>query len=161
MRFEAWYCQTTQVAKRVMLLLDMSDSMRGGGRLETGRQAVTTLLRTLTPQDSVNVHLIGGSTPGLPSFARQGLIPATTYNIDRLCQFLAGADAMGRQEVSQALAESLGLLDVVTAVTGSKQTAEPRPPAIKNVVFVVSDGDLLANDLALYADGSRLDGRRG
>ncbi|MGB1597879.1 MAG: hypothetical protein ACPIOQ_34305, partial [Promethearchaeia archaeon] len=57
-RFETWYCQTTQVPKRVLLLLDMSESMGGRSRVETGKETVLTILRTLTAHDSINVQLI-------------------------------------------------------------------------------------------------------
>lgn len=140
----------------MILLLDMSDSMRRGGRVETGKQAVSTILKTLTPQDSVTVQMIGGSTPGLPPFARKGLIPATDFNIARLRQWLERAAVMGQQEVSQALAEGLGVLGVRRVDSGT-QTAEPQGASIKNFMFLVSDGELLASDLALAADASRLD----
>jgi hypothetical protein len=73
-RLEPWYCLTTQVAMRVMLVLDMSDSMRLGGAMNIAKLAIFTILSTLKPHDSVNVLLIAGSTPGLPSFCPSGRV---------------------------------------------------------------------------------------
>ena len=90
--------KTWQVAKRVMLILDMPESMHYGGAVETGKQAVLTILRTLTPQDSVNVHLIAGSSPGLPKHIETtGLLPATPNNIARLSEWVRRAAVMGRK----------------------------------------------------------------
>ena len=152
-RLETWYCQATQVAKRVLLILDMSDSMLGGGRVETGKEAVFTILRTLTQQDSVNVLLIAGSSPGLPFFAPKGLVPATAYNIAALTEWVNNANVMGQQEVTQVLADALGHINVVK--TSQEQSEEAVPPGIKHYLFVVSDGEFLASDLG-YSQG-RLD----
>ena len=147
-RFETWYCQTTQVPKRVLLLLDMSESMGGRSRVETGKETVLTILRTLTAHDSINVQLIAGSSPGLPSFAPLGLVAATAYNIARLTEFVQKAKVMGQQDVAQSLSDALTHLDVVdfTHEATSGDIQEDRPAGIKQYVFLISDGELLAAD---------------
>jgi hypothetical protein len=147
-RLEPWYCLTTQVAMRVMLVLDMSDSMRHGGAMNIAKLAVFTILSTLKPHDSVNVLLIAGSTPGLPSFCPDGLMPASASNIARLREWVERALVMGKQTVSLALSAALGHLNVVDIST-PVVTAEVVQENIKNFVFVVSDGELDETDLAL------------
>ena len=155
-RLADWYCQTTQVAKRLVIVLDMSDSMRRAGAMEVGRQAVMTLLNTLTEQDSVNVQLIAGSSAGMPSFWPKGLMPATNANIARLSEWMLRATARGQQSVSQAISEALGHLEVVKVDT-REESDEKIEENIKNFVFLVSDGELAENDLALAQPNSVLD----
>jgi hypothetical protein len=142
--------KTWQVAKRVMLILDMSESMHYGGAVEAGKQAVLTILRTLTPQDSVNVHLISGSSPGLPKHIETtGLLPATPNNIARLSEWVRRATVMGRKLLYPALNEALKHLNVVkpcqnceTSDTGAERIEED----IHHYVFLISDGTVLRND---------------
>jgi hypothetical protein len=155
-RLEPWYCQTTQVAKRVILVLDMSDSMRLAGAAEIGKLAVLTILTTLTPHDSINVQLIGGSTPGLPSFWPKGLMPASASNIARLRELVERAQPMGKQALSLALSAALGHLDVVDIST-PVVSAEVVEDNVKNFVWLMSDGELEDSDLALGQSPSRLD----
>ncbi len=87
-RLTACHNMASQVPKRVWFLLDISPPMKDS--FDLAKNAITTILTTLIPEDLVNIMLIDASSSSPRCFRDDGesfLIPANPANVQELHNF--------------------------------------------------------------------------
>lgn len=76
-RFRPWYVTATSGSKNVILLLDVSGSMEADYKLESAKEALISVINTLSNNDFVGVATFSDSATTLQS---SGLFRATSEN---------------------------------------------------------------------------------
>ncbi len=129
-RYRPWWLASQSIPKSVIIVMDVSGSMVTADRMGRARDAVTTLLNTLNPDDYVGVvafdstiHTAGGC------FATQ-LAAANGYNINLLLAFVA------------SLRPGSGTLcnAAMDAAVSMQANAPPAAKALPTAIIFVSDG---------------------
>ena len=92
------------IAKDVLLVLDVSGSMRGE-KIEQAKEALSLVLDNLNDQDRFNIIAFGTSTR---SYARD-LVPADERGEAR--DFVARLEANGSTDINRALLEAMSMTD--------------------------------------------------
>ena len=91
-RLTACHNMASHVPKRVWFLLDISPPMKDS--FDLAKNAITTVLTTLIPEDLVNIMLIDASSSSPRCFRDDGesfLIPANPANVQELHNFVSKA----------------------------------------------------------------------
>jgi len=151
-RLEPWYLLATQTPKRVVLLLDLSNSMHSFDRFTIGVTVVETLLSTLLPADWVNVVLIDDSASMSQCFD-SNLVPATPENLLEMRRFVAAASiGASDDKLVSAMAKTILVLEETDRLASAQQSEGNATAAgscrghacvpLREFVFVVSDGEL-------------------
>ncbi|NIV29718.1 MAG: VWA domain-containing protein, partial [Anaerolineae bacterium] len=92
------------IAKDVLLVLDVSGSMRGE-KIDQAKEALSFVLDNLNDEDRFNIVAFSTSTR---SYARD-LVPADERGEAR--DFVARLDANGSTDINRALLEALSMTD--------------------------------------------------
>jgi Mg-chelatase subunit ChlD len=119
-RFRPWYVAAAALPKDVVLVLDVSGSMRDYDRIGTMIEAATTVLQTLGPDDRVsvitfdqNVYSVQGQDP---CFSTQ-LVPATPSNIDIFVDYVQSLVPRQNTVFSTAFSKAFDLIETTRNVT--------------------------------------------
>ena len=106
-RIRPWYVAATSGPKNVILVIDVSGSMRSRGRLELAKDAAKTVINTLTNFDYVGVVTFSDTASTLENT----LLPATSANIRSLSSDIDGITASGPTNYEAAFRKAFDLLD--------------------------------------------------
>eukprot|EP00960_Hanusia_phi_P075062 768369-Hanusia_phi.AAC.2 len=138
-RFDAWYRVSTQTPKNVLIIIDLSESMRMSNTSEIAKQVAYTVLQSLIPQDSVNVYFMAGSNPGLPPCFQSSFYPATAENIEQLVDQIASSVVTGGEDVDRSLLfayEMINSHNNLLCQAASQRLCNNRD----SYIFLISDG---------------------
>ena len=131
-RFRSWYVSAASGPKDVVIVLDVSGSMRVEGRMSLMREAALKLLDTFTSVDYVAV--ISFSNLITKGLGATRLVPATDANLAALKEFVSGLSSGGTTNYRGAFAEALSLLENSNGVSGASSSCT------KAILFL-SDGE--------------------
>ena len=92
-RFRPWYVDAASGSKSVVILLDISGSMLQSGRMELAKDAVVSVINTLSHSSLVSVVAFNHDVQ-LSCFGEE-LVAATPRNVAKLIDFVEGLVATG------------------------------------------------------------------
>jgi len=108
-RFRPWYVSAASGSKDVVILLDISGSMKQYGRMDLAKSAVISVLSTLGPSSLVSVvafnHGVELSCFGLD------FVAATSRNVAKLIEFVEGLSATGGTDFEIAFNTAFDILE--------------------------------------------------
>eukprot|EP01083_Nonionella_stella_P214791 773620_1 len=107
-RFRPWYVSAATGSKDVVILLDVSGSMRANNRLLLAKEAVISVLNTLGSSSFVNVVAFS-DTLTLSCFGRT-LVSATSRNVAQLVHFVDNIEAIGETNFTIAFNVAFDIL---------------------------------------------------
>ena len=87
-RFRPWYVSAASGSKDVVILLDISESMKKNGRMALAKSAVISVLNTLGQSSMVSVVAFNQAVQ-LSCF-EEDLVAATPRNVAKLVEFVKG-----------------------------------------------------------------------
>eukprot|EP00761_Pharyngomonas_kirbyi_P014853 gb/GECH01014884.1/.p1 GENE.gb/GECH01014884.1/~~gb/GECH01014884.1/.p1 ORF type:complete len:1016 (+),score=267.76 gb/GECH01014884.1/:1-3048(+) len=108
-RFRPWYVGSSSGSKDIILVIDTSGSMTGE-RLRIAKEAVNTVLQTLTVRDYVNVVMFSSGGYVSPCFSL-GMVRAMPENIAQLQSFVNSVSANGGTDFNAAFSKAFDILD--------------------------------------------------
>ena len=107
-RFRSWYVSAASGPKDVVIVLDVSGSMRNAGRMDLAKQAAKKLLDTLTDVDYVG--LVQFSSSASTALGATTLLPATGSTVASMKQWVDGLSPTGNTNFVAAFDSAYGLL---------------------------------------------------
>lgn len=108
-RLRPWYVGSTSGPKDVLIVFDISGSMSAYNRMSIGRQALLTVLDTLTEKDFVNVILFDHRIE-VPSCFPETLVRAIPRNINKLKAFVNSFGPRGGTDFRIAFEKAFEML---------------------------------------------------
>eukprot|EP01084_Bolivina_argentea_P291596 501158_1 len=112
-RFRPWYVSAASGSKDVVILLDVSGSMRDNGRIGLAKEAVLSVLNTLGSSSFVNV--VAFSDELKRTCFENKLVPATSRNIAELETFVSNLEAGGLTDFTIAFDAAFDILSTGTS----------------------------------------------
>eukprot|EP01083_Nonionella_stella_P109493 319343_1 len=112
-RFRPWYVSAATGNKDVVILLDMSGSMKSEGRKALAKEAVVSVLNTLGSSSFVNVVAFSDVIT-LSCFGTE-LVAATARNVAELVDFVEGLNPSGQTDFSIAFDKAFTILSQGTS----------------------------------------------
>ena len=110
-RVRPWYVAATSGPKNVILVVDVSGSMGGLGRLSLAKDAAKTVVNTLTNFDYVGLVTFSGSARVVPIGGSSLLVPATNNNLVLLSNAIDSLSANGQTNFEDAFNTAFNLLE--------------------------------------------------
>eukprot|EP00792_Barthelona_sp_PAP020_P007456 TRINITY_DN3145_c0_g6_i1.p1 TRINITY_DN3145_c0_g6~~TRINITY_DN3145_c0_g6_i1.p1 ORF type:complete len:547 (-),score=116.04 TRINITY_DN3145_c0_g6_i1:1801-3411(-) len=93
-RTRPWYCGLSMSKKDIIIVVDVSSSTKYLNKIELVKQAVTTVIKTLTHLDYFNVIVFGSEAKYLiPEFT--GMITSTSYYRERFIEAMNNVEPSG------------------------------------------------------------------
>eukprot|EP01083_Nonionella_stella_P187572 689514_1 len=108
-RFRPWYVSAATGNKDVVILLDMSGSMKSEGRKALAKEAVVSVLNTLGSSSFVNV--VAFSDEIELSCFEETLVPATSRNIAALVEWVSELNPSGLTDFELAFGKAFDILE--------------------------------------------------
>ncbi|XP_061407914.1 voltage-dependent calcium channel subunit alpha-2/delta-3-like [Lethenteron reissneri] len=109
-RNRGWYIQAATSPKDIVILVDVSGSMKGL-RLTIAKQTISTILDTLGDNDFVNVIAYNEQLHYIEPCFEGGMVQANRDNREHFKQLLEDMHAQGVADLSNALEEGFVILD--------------------------------------------------
>lgn len=104
-RFRPWYVTATSGSKNVILLLDISGSMNDNFKLDSAKEALISVVNTLSNNDFVGVVTFSDVAEG------NSLARATTENKQSIIEYINGLEAGGSTNYKAAFDKGFELLE--------------------------------------------------
>uniref|UniRef100_S4RL35 Calcium voltage-gated channel auxiliary subunit alpha2delta 4 n=1 Tax=Petromyzon marinus TaxID=7757 RepID=S4RL35_PETMA len=130
-RNRGWYIQAATSPKDIVILVDVSGSMKGL-RLTIAKQTISTILDTLGDNDFVNVIAYNEQLHYIEPCFEGGMVQANRDNREHFKQLLEDMHAQGVADLANALEEGFVILDQFNA-TGQGSSCN-------QALMVVTDG---------------------
>ena len=110
-RVRPWYVAATSGPKNVILVIDVSGSMRSFNRLSTAKDAAKTVVNTLTNFDYVGLVTFSDSARVVPIRGSNLLVQATNDNLRRINDAIDTLSASGGTNYEAAFNTAFDMLD--------------------------------------------------
>lgn len=130
-RLRSWYIEAAASPKDMLILVDISGSMRGQNE-EIAKHVVSNILETLTTNDFVNIFTFS-ETVNFADSSEQGLIPATLGNIRKLNLAMSNMTTGKIANYTAALEKAFELLR-------DYRQGKNRGAGCNQAIMLVSDG---------------------
>ena len=136
-RFRPWYVSAASGSKDVVILLDISESMKKNGRMALAKSAVISVLNTLGQSSMVSVVAFNDQGLEFSCFGEE-LVAATPRNVAKLEEFVRGLVASeGTKFVTvSSLSFSISLLPII--ITSSIPIIVVRPSRQHSIFWNLS-----------------------